>query len=80
MAIIKPIRASIQAQFLNAPVAEQAEKWDFESHLLDFERTIDMLDAISDGLIDDTRTANALIGVTDKFSKIHAEFKSRLLG
>ena len=78
MAIHKPIRV-LENQMLEAHIAEQAQKWDVESHLLDFERTIDMLDAISDGLTDDTRTANALIGVTDKLSNIHAEFKGKLL-
>jgi len=78
MAIHKPIRV-LETKLLNAHIKEQAQKWDVESHLLDFERTIDMLDAISDGIIDDTRTANALIGVTDKLSNIHAEFKGNLL-
>ena len=79
MAITKPIRTK-KVQPLNARVKEQDQIWDIESNLELFGRALDTLDVISDGLVDDSRTANAIIGVHDNLSNIHAEFKARLLG
>ena len=78
MAIHKPIRV-LENQMLEAHIAEQAQKWDAETHLIEFGRALDTLDVISDGLPDDPRTANAIISVHDNLSNIHAEFKARLL-
>ena len=79
MAITKPIRTK-KVQPLNARVKEQDQIWDIESNLELFGRALDTLDVISDGLVDDSRTANAIIGVHDNLSNIHAEFTARLLG
>ena len=79
MAITKPIRAK-KVQPLNARVKEQDQIWDIESNLELFGRALDTLDVISDGLVDDSRTANAIIGVHDNLSNIHAELTARLLG
>jgi len=74
MNIQTPIEA-IQCQILNKQIETQSKKWDAESHLLDFERDLDILDLISDGLPDDPKTANALSRVHDNLSKIYSEFK-----
>ena len=79
MATSKPIRTK-KVQPLNARVKEQDQIWDIESNLELFGRALDTLDVISDGLVDDSRTANAIIGVHDNLSNIYAEFKARLLG
>ena len=79
MATTKPIRTK-NVQSLNAHNKEQNQIWDVESDLEVFGRALDTLDVISDGLVDDSRTANAIIGVHDNLSNIHAEFKARLLG
>lgn len=53
--------------------------WDAESDLYRFECALDTLDLISDSLPDDIRISNALNGLHSEFSKIHANFKTRLL-
>jgi len=53
--------------------------WDIESRLYEFECALDTLDLISDGLPDDRKTSNALNGLHDILSKIHAEFKVNML-
>ena len=79
MATTKPIRTK-KVQPLNAHIKEQEKIWDIESDLDVFGRALDTLDVISDGLVDDSRTANAIIGVHDSLSNIHADFTKRLLG
>ena len=78
MAISKPIRTK-KVQPLNAHIKEQEKIWDVESDLDVFGRALDTLDIISDGLVDDSRTANAIIGVHESLSNIHAEFTAKLL-
>jgi len=53
--------------------------WDVESDLYEFEVALDTLDLISDGLPDDIRISNALNGLHDKLSKIHAGFAQKLI-
>ena len=80
MAIHKPIASVLETKIQNALINEQAQKWDSENTLSKFERAINTLDIISDGLPDDPRTASAILGVHDNLSNIHAEFKLNLLG
>ena len=61
-------------------MASYKPNWDIESDLYQFECALDTLDLISDGLPDDIRISNALNGLHDKLSKIHADFKTRLMG
>ena len=53
--------------------------WDIESDLYQFECALDTLDLIADGLPDDVRVSNALNDLHSKLSKIHADFKTRLI-
>lgn len=63
----------------NRQIEVQASKWDAEAQLYRFECAIDTLDKISDGLPDDPVTTNALNGLHECLSNIHAEFKAELL-
>ena len=78
MASIQPIQ-DLKSQLLNSDIEEQSSQWDAETHLYEFECALDALDLNSDGLPDDPRTSNALNGLHDKLSKIHADFKAQLL-
>ena len=60
-------------------MASNQPEWDKEATLYRFECAIDILDKISDGLPDDRITTNALNGLRDKLSNIHAEFGDRLM-
>ena len=61
-------------------MASLPTNWDIEAHLYEFECVIDTVEKISDGLPEDRTTTNALNGVHSSLSKVHAEFKARLLG
>jgi len=50
-----------------------------EDSLYEFECAIDLLDRLSDALIDDPTTANALNGLHGKFCEIYNDFKTRLI-
>ena len=63
--ISAPIRV-LENQMLEAHISEQTQKWDVETHLIEFGRALDTLDVKSEGLPDDPRTANAIISVHDK--------------
>jgi len=52
---------------------------DAEQSLYSFECAIDALDRISDSLVDDPITANALNGLHTSLCSIHSDFKSRLM-
>jgi len=60
-------------------MASMKPNWDAESDLYQFECALDTLDLISDGLPDDKRISNALNGLHDNLSKIHADFKAKLI-
>jgi len=60
-------------------MASNQPNWDIETCLYEFECALDTLDLISDGLPDDRKASNALNGLHHTFSKIHAEFKTKLL-
>ena len=60
-------------------MASQLPDFDAEDRLFEFECIIDTIDKISDGLLDDRTTSNALIGIHAHLCKIHADFKARLM-
>lgn len=53
------------------------KNWDAESRLNDFERNIDTLDKVRDGLPDDRVTANALSLIYGNLCQLYAELKDQ---
>jgi len=78
MASFEPIQGP-QSPQLNNNTGVHPLRWDCESSLSDFEQALAMLDKISDGLPDDPITTQALNGLHDVLSNIHAEFTTELM-
>ena len=53
--------------------------FDGEARLYEFECAIDMIDKISDSLVEDRATSNALVGVHKVLCNLHAEFKAHMI-
>ena len=77
MNIQTPIEA-IGNHILNNQIEAQAKKWDAEGHFLEFEQTLDTLDIISDGLLDDPKLSNALNALHSKLSEIYLNSKAHI--
>ena len=78
MNIQKPVEA-IEKDILNRQIEAQSRKWDIESDLQDFQRALDTLDLISDGLPDDPKVSNALNCLHGNLSEVYSNIKLKLL-
>ena len=78
MNIQTPIE-QIEKQILDTQIKAQSKKWDVEKHFHKFEQAIDTLDVITDGLPDDPKLANVLIGLHERFCEIYSESKAQHL-